>query len=69
VNAHYLETGKGPPTGMSPEAAELARIFDALSDDEQKRLRRIIEAAIGPAVSDETVERKMPITRKSARNH
>jgi len=67
VDPYYLETGKGNPSGMSEEAVQVAKLFDSLPEDDRLRLRRIITAAVGPAVSDEAVEQKMPVTRPVTR--
>lgn len=63
VNPYHLETGEGPETSWSPEAMELAALFDAAPPEERPRLSRVFKAALGPAVSDADVEAKMPITR------
>lgn len=67
VNAYWLETGEGSPTGLSKEAAEIAKMFDRLSEAKQRELAPIIRLAIGSAVPDSEVEEKMPAT-KTARS-
>ena len=69
VSAHYLETGKGDPGAtVSPEAAELAAMFDRLPTADKERMRQIILLAVGPAAPDELVEERMPATKKRARH-
>lgn len=67
VDPFYLETGKGTPAGISDEAIQIARIFDSLPQADRQRLSRIIAAALGPAVSDQDVEDKMPVTKPAVR--
>lgn len=67
VDPYFLETGKGTPSGISDEAIQIARMFDLLPQADRQRLGRIIAAALGPAVSDEAVEEKMPVTKPTVR--
>lgn len=62
---YYLETGerRGGPV-LTDDALRIAHLFNSLPVDEKHRLMRIIEAAVGPAVPDEEVERRMPITKR-----
>jgi len=63
VNPYHLETGEGPETSWSPDAMEIAALFDSAPPEERQRLKRVFKAALGPAVPDDEVEAKMPITR------
>ena len=70
VTAMYLETGKGDPSArFSPEAVEIAKLFDTLPDDARARLRAIVMAAVGPIATPGEVTptvRLVKITQKSA---
>lgn len=63
VNAYWLETGIGQPTGMSEAATRVAELFARLTPEQQARLAPIIEAAIGNSLDDAKVEEKMPVTK------
>ena len=72
--ARRLEVACGKPSGwmdqgdgaLSDEAATIARMFDQLSEADRLRLGPVIRAALGVAVTDEQVEQRMPITRRTA---
>lgn len=71
IEAAYAEDAKGKkrdpgwmdndPT-WSPRAVKIVDMYSRLSPAEQERLGPVIEAVIGPHVSDEEVEERMPIT-------
>lgn len=63
VNPYYLETGEGSETSWSHDAMEIAALFDAAPPEERPRLKRVFKAALGPAVPDDEVEQKMPVTK------
>lgn len=63
VNPYYLETGEGPERTWSKNAMEIAALIDAMPEDRQELAMRMLRAALGPAVPDHEVERKMPVTK------
>lgn len=65
VNPLWLERGEGEMTpSLSGAAKRIAVAFSRLPPEEQQRLGPIIGAALGVAVTDDEVEKRMPITSK-----
>jgi hypothetical protein len=53
-----------PAGGFTPEAAAIAAMFDRLPPDRRREYATVIRTMLGPAVSDDQVEERMPITRR-----
>lgn len=68
VDHYWLATGEGDarPPGLSEDAVAFAARYDKLNQTERTRLSALLIAA-RDGVSDEHVEKQMPITRKSHR--
>jgi transcriptional regulator with XRE-family HTH domain len=69
VDHYWLATGEGearPPNTLSEEAMAFARRYDKLDAEGRAKFSAAIVLA-RPGVSDEEVERSMPITAKRAK--
>jgi hypothetical protein len=69
VDHYWLATGEGEPrpnVTVSEEAMDFARRYDKLDEEGRRKFSAAIVLA-RPGVSDEEVERSMPITAKRAR--
>ena len=60
LKTYYLE---GPDAPLSPRVKAFAQLIDSLSDDKKDHFLPLLEQLVGPFVSSEQVEEKMPITR------
>lgn len=56
-------TPRPMPSNISEESAAILQIVEDLPATERKRLAAVIRTITGPAVSNDEVEEKMPITK------